>query len=63
ALFIYSLSRSFVHLFKGGGVEGQSPRRRVHAAEHLSYEALFSGELPRCGKRGLFAREKAPLHK
>ncbi|NBK17677.1 hypothetical protein [Anaerotruncus sp. 1XD42-93] len=29
----------------------------------LSCEALFSGELPRRGKRGLFASEKAPLHK
>ena len=28
----------------------------------LSCEALFSGELPRSGKRGLFASEKAPLH-
>ena len=29
----------------------------------LSCEARFSGELPRSGKRGLFVREKAPLHK
>ena len=29
----------------------------------LSCEARFSGELPRSGKRGLFASEKAPLHK
>ena len=29
----------------------------------LSCEAHFSGELPRSGKRGLFAREKAPLRK
>ncbi len=28
----------------------------------LSCEAHFSGELPRSGKRGLFASEKAPLH-
>ena len=28
----------------------------------LSCEARFSGELPRSGKRGLFASEKAPLH-
>ena len=29
----------------------------------LSCEALFSGELPRSGKRGPFASEKAPLRK
>ena len=29
----------------------------------LSCEARFSGELPHSGKRGLFASEKAPLHK
>ncbi len=33
------------------------------ARNAFSCEALFSGELPRSGKRGLFAREKAPSKK
>ena len=36
ALFTCSLSKSFVHLFKGGGVEGQSPRRAPHCEPQRS---------------------------
>ena len=37
---------------------GAGGKRRIFNT--LSCEARFSGELPRSGKRGLFAREKAP---
>ena len=46
---------------KIAGSRGRAPDALRRARNALSCEALFSGELPRCGKRGLFASEKAPL--
>ena len=47
---------------KVAGSRGSAPDALRRARNAFSCEAHFSGELPRSGKRGLFASEKAPLH-
>ena len=48
---------------KIAGSRGRAPDALRRARNALSCEALFSGELPRSGKRGLFASEKAPFQR
>ena len=62
ANLLFSQFKVLLNFFqKIAGSRGRAPAAARTRRNALSCEALFSGELPRSGERGLFAREKAPF--
>ena len=64
ANLLFSQFKVLLNFFqKIAGSRGGAPAAARTRRNALSCEALFSGELPRSGERGLFAREKAPFQR